>query len=151
VDFIVLTGEAFSIVEVTSIVGLQDIPFDLYYKVSFNRSDEDIALDTIFTSVFFGGDLLSHSNASFFYNNGIRQVEFNAPGILLRNTGKQLLEIKLSLANQDQNGTSPIQTDTRFGIWVVPGPVTLVPLLVTMVVAVASRNVLPALFFGVLC
>lgn len=142
---------AFDIVEVVPQVGLQGIGLSLKFRTSFNRSDEDPTLDTIFGSLRLGDTLLSTMNSTVFDDFGARIVEHTMPNVVINYVGKQMLSLELQLTNTARTSNITREAVSIYGMWVIPGGLTLLPLAVTMIIAVLSRNVLPALFFGVLC
>jgi len=143
---------------VASVVALKDIPFDLGFTVEYHRADfESTTLDGLAASLTFTDDessIVARANYSIYDDKGRRRSEFSLDEVVVSRLGNQQMSVVISLF--ERNSTGPLERPesprarSLFGLWIIPGGYTLVPLLVTMVVAIWTRNVLPALFCGVM-
>jgi Na+/H+ antiporter NhaC len=142
--------EGFVIKEAYFPVVLQNIDFPCTFQLAYNKTDEQY--DWIQVIVRADKNVLGILNQSVFTSDSMTRIsEFQLDHLQLSTIGSLDLIMDVSLSYTNNNGTA-ISSEVQSQIipsWTIPGPLTLLPLIVTITIAILTRNVLPALFFGV--
>eukprot|EP00186_Timspurckia_oligopyrenoides_P002764 CAMPEP_0182442866 /NCGR_PEP_ID=MMETSP1172-20130603/1729_1 /TAXON_ID=708627 /ORGANISM="Timspurckia oligopyrenoides, Strain CCMP3278" /LENGTH=771 /DNA_ID=CAMNT_0024637933 /DNA_START=99 /DNA_END=2414 /DNA_ORIENTATION=+ len=127
---------------------LKDIPFTLNFGLVYPPSVQlaDVnATSLLYMKAIWNDQVLAESSMPVFHDGSL-VLSASLGGLKIPSTGNQEVQVLLSY-EQDFSDAS----DNFYTVWLVAGGITVIPPVVTVLIAILTREVLWALFAGVWC